>query len=186
MIENPMNSYGFSTWLSKTIWMHMVFEVATFFLPTVAPKKGPPTQTSPGSIGAPCTAVPTAPMPHSRASKASAGATRKSSADFVPPFIRWDFMEAFSKIGKTHFLYLSRCFPLFVFYFFLLSYLFEQKIKSLIFIFWNFVNCSSLDFWALYGLLVVTIVLVAKDCVERSFSGLWKIRISSFYENSIF
>ena len=38
-------------------------------------------------------------------------------------------------------------------------------------------------FWALCGPLVVAIVLVAKNCVERSFSELWKMCISSFYEN---
>ena len=39
------------------------------------------------------------------------------------------------------------------------------------------------DSRAVYGPLVVTIVLVAKNGVERSFSELWKMRISSFYAN---
>ena len=38
-------------------------------------------------------------------------------------------------------------------------------------------------FWALCGPLVVAIVLVARNCVERSFSELWKVRIVSLYGN---
>ena len=75
-------------------------------------------------------------------------------------------------------------FFIFHFLFLLFVHLVEQKIRFTFFIiFYFFVNCLNLDFWALYGLLVVAIVLVAKNCVERSFSELWKIRISSLCED---
>ena len=155
MIESPMNSYCFLTWWSKTLWIPMVFEVAAFFVlrktyGNIGSGRSHAARPPPGGWRSRRERGPGAWAGRSagrrpRTQPAAAGAAgikgrRPGQGSFLG--LTWDFMEAFFGIGKTHFLCFSRIFSFFVFYFLLLVHLFEQKMRILLFSFFEILQIA--------------------------------------------